>query len=143
MERSIGEADLARKEKDDAAARVMILYRYDSEKVSLLERAKFDGAKTMRGEYPPHAMLVYAWAQGVEKGAIVTSPYSDRVKIIAVESGASSAGDWVAEKRNHLEDYRRAFGAEPTAIEAVALMVDTDNTCSEATAWFRSLRFGR
>lgn len=143
VEGSIREADLTRKERDDAVARVMILYRYDSAKVSLLERAKFESARAMHGEYPPHAMLVYAWASGAERDAIVTSPYSDRVKVVVIESGEARVGSWVAEKRNHLEDYRRAFGAEPPPIEAVALMVDTDNTCSEATAWFRSVRFER
>jgi hypothetical protein len=137
---ALGKADLTRKDGDDCAARVMILYRYDPAKASFLQRAKFESAKAMHGEYPPSAMLVYAWT-GEQKGdEPVTSPYSDRVKVFPVERGASRAGTWVSERRNHLQDYRRAFGEEPPEIEAVAFMVDTDNTGSEATAWLRELK---
>ena len=51
------------------------------------------------------------------------------------------AGRWCLEKRNHLEDYRRAFGEEPPTLQSLAVMVDTDNTKSEARAWFQLIRF--
>ena len=137
---ALEKANITRKDGDDCAARVMILYRHDPAKASLLERAKLESARAMHGEYPPRAMLVYAWTEARETDAAVTSPYSDRIKVFPVERGSSRAGAWTSERRNHFEDYRQAFGEEPPEIEAVAFMVDSDNTGSEATAWLRELR---
>jgi hypothetical protein len=38
-------------------------------------------------------------------------------------------------------DYRRSFGADPPAVEFVALMSDADDGCGETLAWFADLRF--
>jgi hypothetical protein len=40
-----------------------------------------------------------------------------------------------------LADYRRIFGEEPGAVDAVAIMTDTDNTGASATAWYGDIRF--
>ena len=119
----------------------MLLYRHDAGRAGVLERARFESAKSISGKYPPFAMLVYAWTESARNEEWITSPYSDRVKVFPIRKGSAKAGEWVTEMRNHLEDFRKAFGAEPTTIEGVALMVDTDDTGTEATAWFRSLRF--
>lgn len=141
VERAVEKADCSRKTGDDCAARVMLLYRYDPSRASLLERAKFESMKSLHGEYPPFAMLVYAWTEDRAADDPFTSPYSDRVKVIPVRRGSAQAGKWLLEKRNHLEDFRKAFGEEPTEIDSAALMTDTDNTGSSVTAWYRSLRF--
>lgn len=80
--------------------------------------------------------LVYVWSGSLKKGEVVTSPYSDRVMIVAVESGNGLAGSWVREERNYAADYRRFFGEAPGKLGAVAVMTDTDNTGSEARAWY-------
>lgn len=80
--------------------------------------------------------IVYAWSGSLNKGETVASPYTDRVMIVAVESGNDRAGKWVGEERNYLADYRRFFGEEPGKLGAVAVMTDTDNTGGEARAWY-------
>jgi len=50
-------------------------------------------------------------------------------------------GEWMTEKRNILEDYRRLFGGEPPSIMAVGIMTDTDNTGESATAGYDDLKF--
>ena len=134
-------ANCLSKEGDDCAARLMILYRYDPASASFPERVKFNAAKSLEGEYPPSAMLVYAWTEEEDRGQILTSPYSDRVKLIPLERGAMRAGAWVTERRNHFEDFELAFGRVPPEIEWVAFLVDTDDTKSKDTAWLKALRF--
>jgi hypothetical protein len=56
--------------------------------------------------------------------------------MVAVESGPEKVGQWISEERDILADYRRLFGGEPAEIGAIAIMTDTDNTGSEATAWY-------
>lgn len=139
VSKSLEAADCTSKSGDDCAARIMILYRYDPNRAGFFERRWFEREKARTGKYPPGAMLVYGWVEGALDDAVVTSPYSDRVRLIPVRRGDKVAGKWVAESRNHLEDYRRAFGEDPPPVEAVAIMVDTDNTETRTVSWFRSV----
>jgi hypothetical protein len=61
--------------------------------------------------------------------------------MIVVESGDAKAGTWVDERRNLLDDYRRAFGEDPPKVSGVAIMTDTDNTGETATAWYGDISF--
>jgi hypothetical protein len=49
-------------------------------------------------------------------------------------------GQWLDEKRNLLEDYRKRFGEDPPKAGAVAIMTDTDNTGEQAVAWYGPVR---
>jgi hypothetical protein len=80
--------------------------------------------------------LCYVWASTEAVGSFYESPYSKNVATIVVQSGTKRLGEWVMEKRNIVDDYRRAFGARPHAVFALAVIVDSDNTNSRATGWF-------
>ena len=38
-----------------------------------------------------------------------------------------------------LDDYRKAFGDEPTAVSGIAIMTDTDNTGESAIAYYADI----
>ena len=76
------------------------------------------------------------WAASESVGAAYPNPYFGRVGTIVVESGSQRVGEWVAEQRDLVADHWRIFGKPPETVSAVAIMVDTDNTNSTATAWF-------
>jgi hypothetical protein len=59
--------------------------------------------------------------------------------MIAVQSGPARAGEWLAERRDIVADFRRAFGEDPPRIGAIAVMTDTDNTGATAAAWYDDL----
>ncbi|MGH2607594.1 MAG: DUF3047 domain-containing protein [Tepidiformaceae bacterium] len=87
--------------------------------------------------FSPHTQAIcYVWAAREAIGAVYRSPHANRVATIVVESGDRHANEWVAEERDFVADYRNAFGVTPKTVTAVAVMVDTDNTGSSATAWF-------
>ena len=48
-------------------------------------------------------------------------------------------GQWLREERDFMKDYRDAFGEDPLAVTAVAVMVDTDNIRGTALSWFDSI----
>lgn len=87
--------------------------------------------------------IVYVWSDRLPAGKIIASPYTDRVAIVAVESGNRYAGIWRHERRNYVEDYRKYFHGEPDDPAAVAFMTDTDNTGSHALAWYGDIFFSR
>lgn len=121
---------------DDFAARVYVTFRYDPARADALTRAKYAIAKKLRGEYPPHGGLAYVWSSGEDVGASWPNPYTDRVQMVVVRTGAAQAGTWLTEERDILADYRAVFGEAPPELEGVALMSDTDQTGAEAKAWY-------
>jgi hypothetical protein len=62
--------------------------------------------------------------------------------MVALRSGAPPApGEWVTERRNIREDFRRYHGREVERIDAVAIMTDCDNRNATAEAWYGTVRF--
>ena len=134
--RPVNGGDVTRRDGDDYAARVYVSFRYTPELLSFSERAKFAAARVFYGEYPPHAALNYIWDAKAPVGTIVPNPYTDRVRMIVVETGVARAGRWLDYERDVITDYRAAFGSEPPPIAGIAIMTDTDNTGDTVEAWY-------
>jgi len=49
--------------------------------------------------------------------------------------------EWREFRRNVLEDYRRAFGEEPSDIVAVGVMTDADHTPDKARTQYGDITF--
>ncbi len=60
--------------------------------------------------------------------------------MIVVASGMPARG-WRSERRNLLDDYRKAFGEDPPRVSGVAIMTDTDNTGESVTSWYGDVVF--
>ncbi len=133
--------DVHRKEGDDYPARIYITFEYDSSKLSFLEKVKYETARLLYGQYPPLGAINYIWESKAPKGSMVSNPYTDRVKMIVVESGEEKLHQWVSEERDVFEDYKKAFGKEPPMISGVAIMTDTDNTGESAIAYYGDILF--
>jgi hypothetical protein len=140
--RVVDKADATRKEGDDYAARIYVAFKYDPARVSWFDRAKYALIRLIYGEYPPHAGLNYIWDNRLAPGTVLANAYTERVRMIVVRSGNAEANRWIAEERNVLEDYRRAFGEEPPPVSGVAVMTDTDDTGARALAWYGDITFG-
>jgi hypothetical protein len=134
--RPVNGGDVTRKEGDDYAARIYVSFRYSPERLSFAERARYATARLLYGEYPPHAGINYIWDARAPVGTIVPNPYTDRVRMIVVESGSAQAGRWLTYERDIVADYRAAFGEDPPPIAGVAIMTDTDNTGDTVEAWY-------
>jgi hypothetical protein len=53
-----------------------------------------------------------------------------------VETCASRLNQWITYERNIRADYEKAFGEPPGALIGIGLMTDSDNTRSQAQAWY-------
>jgi Protein of unknown function (DUF3047) len=109
--------DERRRRGDDYAARVLVVF--ETSVIPTRTRA-----------------LNYVWAAHEPVGAIFRNPYSSEVGMIVLRSGATEAHTWQLESRDVWADYVACFGHPPKELTAVALMVDTDDTDTRATAWF-------
>jgi hypothetical protein len=92
-------------------------------------------------KYQPINVIKYVWSTTLPVGQIVqkqkekleTTIYEGR--FIVLRSGKKDAGTWILEKRNVLEDYKKAFGTSPRYTPIlVAILTDSNDTKSTASA---------
>lgn len=134
-------ANMQVKTGDDFPARVYVLFDYDTRKLPLMQRMKLAIARQRYGPDIPAAALCYVWDGKAAAGASGWSTYTDRVRMIVVESGAEHVNDWRRAERDIVADYRAAFGEDPPAVSGVAIVSDTDNTGESVTAMFGDISF--
>ena len=128
------------KSGDDYPLRVYVTFAFDPEKASFSERLKYGLARTWYGEYPPHSTLNYIWANRFHDKDIYQSTYTDRAKLVILQSGNGKTGQWVQEKVDVLKDYQRAFGEKPPQTASLAIMNDSDNTGESSVSYLDYIR---
>ncbi len=139
----IGATDLRSKAGDDFPARVYVMFDYPLEKLPFFERNKLRLARALFDPHLPAATLCYVWDGKAPAGTIASSAYTDRVKVIVVESGSARVKQWVDVERNIARDFRAAFGEEAPPVSAIAVATDTDNTGTSAIAHFGDISFNK
>jgi hypothetical protein len=83
----------------------------------------------------------YVWSSQQPLGSEWPNAFTSNARMIAVDAGHDKLGQWQSHRRNVLEDYRRLFGQEPSSVNAVAIMTDSDNTGQSAEAWYGDIWF--
>jgi len=141
VSRPVAGSDFSHKGGDDYAGRVYVLFDYPVERLSLADRARIALGRALYGAELPAAAIAYVWGTAQPPGAIGPNPYTDRVRMVVVDSGAAHAGQWVSVRRNVAADFRAAFGEAAPRIVGIAVSADTDNTGERVTTLFGDLRF--
>jgi len=134
-------ADLATRQGDDFAARLYVGFDLDLGALPLGTRVGVWLARLAYGDDVPAAALCYVWANRARVGTFAPSAFTERVRMVVVESGTASLGEWRAYRRDVVADYERAFGSPAPAINGVAVSSDADNTGSRAEAYFGDVSF--
>ncbi|HNU84267.1 MAG: DUF3047 domain-containing protein [Pseudomonadota bacterium] len=101
----------------------------------------------------PHALtaplLGYIWDTECPKGTTGRSahPLAGRVRYIVLRNKTDRLGQWIEEKRNIYEDYRRLFkdinGGEPPEVVGVTFFINSHNTGSRAESRFCEAYFSK
>lgn len=131
------------KSGDDYPARIYIAFAFEPESASFLEKLKYNAANAMTEDTLPGSVLNYIWANKLPAGEIITNPYSEQTKMIAVQSGDTELGQWLSYSRDIVADYHAAFGRKPPPIIAIGIMSDSDDTGETAEAWYEDIHIGR
>lgn len=129
-------SDVTQKDGDDYPARIYITFEYDPGKIGFFDKIKYNLIKQFYGEYPPIGAINYIWASKAPIGTIAPNPYTERTKMIVVESGKKELDTWITEERNIFDDFVAAFGGTPPMISGIGIMTDSDNTKESATAFY-------
>lgn len=139
----IESADARTREGDDFPARLYVMFDFPLEKLPFVERNKLRLARALFDPDLPAATLCYVWDNKTPAGTIMSSAYTERVKVIVVESGSSRVKQWVSFERNIAEDFRAAFGDAAPAVTGIVIATDTDNTGTSATTLFGDISFNK
>jgi hypothetical protein len=83
----------------------------------------------------------YVWASHEPIGSHWPNAFTSNAMMVAVQSGKGKLGQWVHERRNVREDLKQLFGDDFKRIDAVAVMVDGDNTGQSAESYFGDIYF--
>ena len=136
VSRVLDKADMNAKSGDDYSARVYVFFDVPLASLSFVERSKIRIARALAGVDVPTAALCYVWTNTQRAGHTQWSIYTNRARMIVLQSGATNVNKWQNESRDIAVDFREAFGFDAPAITGVAVGNDTDNTGERVTTWF-------
>ncbi len=132
----IANADLADRDLADSPVRIVLAFEGDRSKFSVKNAMLSELSRALTGEPMPYATLMYVWCNTRAPGSVITSPRTDRIRKMVVESGAKNLNQWLDYDRDIRADFETAFGEAPGALIAIGIMTDSDNTKSTARAWY-------
>ncbi|MFQ5736932.1 MAG: DUF3047 domain-containing protein [Thermodesulfobacteriota bacterium] len=133
---TLKKGDAHTREGDDYPARIYAAFEFQPEKATAIERIKHRVLESIYNVAPPGNTITYIWSNRLPKNSTLPNAFSDRMIMVAVESGDEQAGRWLREERNLYEDYRRLFKEEPPMLRGVIVMTDSDNTHESTVAWY-------
>jgi hypothetical protein len=132
----IRDQDNTRSATEDAPLRLVVRFDGDRSKLDFSERIFAAKVKATTGQELPYATLMYIWARDTPPETVITSRFTERIRMIVADSGVARLGSWQQVRRDLLEDFRRAYGEEPGPITGIGIMTDTDNTGAQAQSWY-------
>lgn len=133
-------ADMRQRDAEDSPVRLILVFEGDRQRFSDKNKMLSELTLSLTGEPLPYATLMYVWCNDCPTESVIVNPRTDRIRKLAVESGAERVGQWLNYRRDIRADFKKAFGEEPGALLGLAIMSDTDNTRSTTRAWYGTIR---
>ena len=88
--------------------------------------------------------LNYVWSSRSKKDERWPNAFApDNNRMVAVRTADDQVGTWYSEKRNVYDAFKHEFGEEVRLIDGVAIMTDTDNSNTRATAYYGDIYFSK
>jgi len=143
VNRSAGMAIETRRDRNDAAARIRVIFGKTAPSPlkappEILKFFKPFGIQT-GGKEPRGFKIDYIWGNNLPKGDVIDYPGSKNHKMLVVESGNKGANRWVWEKRNLIEDFQEFFRGSPSTLIGIMVLTDTDQTNEGVIAHYSSI----
>lgn len=146
LERPVAGADLRRREGDDAALKVCVMYDLPLAQVPFYDQLLLRLARSRSAEPLPAATLCYVWDPALTAGTVLPNVYTGRVRWLVLRGQGSAAERWQQESRDLRADFLRAFGDEatlPVPVSAILIGADADNTGGSGLGFVSGLELRR
>jgi hypothetical protein len=142
LEQPLVGADLRRKDGDDAALKVCVMFDLPLQGIPFVERSLLRMARAASSEPLPAATVCYVWDTTLARDTRLANPFSGRVRYLVADGADSLPGNWRLQQRRLADDFLQLFGEESStvpAIIAVAVGADADNTGGRSLAYIADL----
>lgn len=136
----IAQADMTHRDADDAPVRLVLAFEGDRMRFSAKDAALSELSEMLTGEPLPYATLMYVWSNQRAPGTVIHNSRTKRIRKLVIEMGDGRLGRWLDYERDVKADFIQAFGEPPGALVTIGIMTDTDNTRSQAQAWYGVLQ---
>jgi hypothetical protein len=127
---------------DDHVLAVCAFFDLPLSAVPFVDRQILRAARAVNGSDLPSATLCYTWDERQEKGAVLDSPFTHRVRYMVLRGSGEALQQWRQEQRDLHADFLRLFGGEASAVPpllAIAVSGDADNTRGHSLALLSDL----
>jgi len=142
----VADADINVRAGDDGAAKMCVSFDFDAANLPLGERTKLSIARSTTGEEVPAETLCYVWDNKLPRDTTLVNAFTKRQRFVVIQSGSERLGQWVAERRDVIADYKRLFadeaGGKVPDIISVSISADADNTHGHGLAYFDDIAIG-
>lgn len=85
--------------------------------------------------------LNYVWSGNYPAETSWPNAFTGNAKMFVIRGQSDQVGNWYTEKRNVKEDIAKIFGNAIDTIEAIAIMTDSDNSSTSASAAYGDIYF--
>jgi hypothetical protein len=117
--------DFLKKETDDQAAQIYTLFPRFPAKLNT-------------------EVVGYLWESNPKnKGMEGESAAWSKSKVIVLQAGPEKLNQWVQEKRNVYEDYKKLFKKEPPETGGITIYINTQHTQGKAESFYRQIYFSK
>ena len=86
-------------------------------------------------------IIGYIWDTTAPAGSIFKSEKAGTVTYVVVQSGTAKLGQWITERRNVAEDFKKIYGEDADNPGSVSISIDSDDTKSGAETFFGTILF--
>lgn len=114
--------DIRKRETDEQAGQIYIVF------------PKFPSALNTR-------CVGYIWDSQAPVGFSGTSTAYSKMKYFVLQSGPTKLNQWVSERRNIYEDYKKLFQEEPPTLGGMVLYINSQYTTSSAEIFYADISF--
>ena len=142
LDQAIANADLRKKEGDDAALKVCVMFDLPLEQVPFGERTVLRLARSLSSELLPTATVCYISDRTLATGTTLANIYSRRVRSIITDGQGSPLAQWRLHERRVGDDFLKLFGDESKVVPpliAVVVGADADNTGGSSLGYIADL----
>ena len=144
LDQPVANADLRKKEGDDAALKVCVMFDLPLDQVPFGERTLLRLARSLSSELLPAATICYISDQKLATGTTLPNIYTRRVRSIITDGQGSPLAQWRTHERRVGDDFLKLFGDESKVVPPVVAIVigaDSDNTGGSSLAYIADLAF--
>jgi hypothetical protein len=138
----VANADLRRKEGDDAAIKVCAFFDRQLDELPFWERTLLRIARASTGQYLPSATLCYVWDPKLAVGTDLPNAYTQQVRYLVLDAANSPLKQWVAHTQDLQADYVRSYRTKTSAVPpllGIGIGADSDNTGGSSLAYVDDL----